>query len=216
MRFEVIDCEQHSEAWYAARAGRVTGSRAADMLAKIKSGEAAGRRDYRAQLVVETLTGQTDDETRFFSKDMQRGIEHEPVARGLYEALTGRLVRQTGFLAMTEIRAGCSLDGDVEDFQTLVGIKCPKAATHLEYLKGLRLPPKYVPQATHEMWVTGAEHYDFCSYNERFPEKLQFFLVRIERAEFPLAGHEVEVKRFLAEVDAEVATLRNLKLPWAA
>ena len=53
-----IDCEQRSEEWRTLRLGRLTASRAADVLATIKSGEAAARCDYRLQLVVERLTGQ--------------------------------------------------------------------------------------------------------------------------------------------------------------
>jgi len=51
MAFTVIDAPQRSAEWFAARAGRLTGSVAADMLATIKSGEAAARRDLRTRLV---------------------------------------------------------------------------------------------------------------------------------------------------------------------
>ena len=40
MNFTIIDAEQRSHEWFAARCGRLTGSRAADMLATIKKGEA--------------------------------------------------------------------------------------------------------------------------------------------------------------------------------
>lgn len=211
-RFSIIDAEQRSEAWFAARAGRATGSRASDILAKIKSGEAAARRDYRTQLAVERLTGKPQ-EPGYVSAEMQRGIDLEPAARLAYEAHTGLIVRETGFLAMSEFLAGCSLDGDIDSFTGIVSFKCPKSATHVSYLKGRRLPPDYVPQATHEMWVTGAEWYDFCSYDDRLPEGLQFFLVRVERCEFKveLAAYEGEIQKFLTEVEAEVAALMKLR-----
>lgn len=209
-RFAIIDAEQRSEMWFAARAGRATGSRADAILAKIKSGEAAGRRNYRIQLVAERLTGKPQEDG-FISKEMQRGIDLEPAARAAYEAQTGMLVRETGFLSMSEHQAGCSLDGDIENFTGVVSFKCPNSATHVDYLKARRLPPGYVPQATHEMWVTGAQWYDFVSYDDRMPEGLQLFCVRIERSEFDIAGYEAEVLKFLAEVDAEVEALRKLR-----
>jgi YqaJ-like viral recombinase domain len=211
-RFTIIDCEQRSDEWVAARAGRVTGSKAGDVLAKIKTGEAAARRDYRFQLAIERLTGKPA-EPGYVSAEMQRGIDLEPAARLAYEAHSGLIVRETGFLSMNEIMAGCSLDGDVDDFKGLVSFKCPKSATHVEYMKAHRLPPAYVPQATHEMWVTGAEWYDFCSYDDRLPEGLQFFCVRVERSEFKaeLAAYEIEVSKFLAEVDAEVQSLTKMR-----
>lgn len=211
-RFTIIDDEQRSPEWFAARAGRATGSRAGDILAKIKSGEAAARRDYRMQLAVERLTGKPQ-EAGYVSADMQRGIDLEPAARLAYEAHSGLIVRETGFLSMNEIMAGCSLDGDIDNLKGVVSFKCPKSATHVNYLKGHRLPPDYIPQATHEMWVTGAEWYDFCSYDDRLPEGLQFFCVRVERCEFKneLAAYEAELTKFLAEVDAEVESLRKMR-----
>ena len=43
--------EQRSPEWFTVRAGKLTGSAAKDMLAEIKSGEAAARRDLRYKLV---------------------------------------------------------------------------------------------------------------------------------------------------------------------
>lgn len=209
-RFQIIEAEQRSEIWFAARAGRATGSKAGDILAKIKTGEAAARRDYRLQLAVERLTGKPQ-EGGYVNAEMQRGIDLEPAARLAYEAETGIIVRETGFLAMVDHLAGCSLDGDIETFKGVVGFKCPKSATHVEYIKGCRLPPTYIPQATHEMWVTGAEWYDFCSFDDRLPEGLQFFRVRVERSEFDITGYEKELLKFLAEVEEEVAALSKLR-----
>lgn len=212
-RFTIVDCEQRTEMWYAARAGRVTGSKADCVLAKGKgSAEAFTRRDYRLQLAVERLTGKPQ-EGGYISTEMQRGIDLEPAARLAYEAHTGLILRETGFLSMNEVMAGCSLDGDVGSFKGLASFKCPKSATHVGYLKGRRLPPDYVPQATHEMWITGAEWYDFCSYDDRMPEGLEFFHVRVERFEFQteLATYETEVTKFLAEVAAEVEMLTKLR-----
>ena len=214
-RFTIIDCEQRSTEWLAARAGRVTASRAADMLAKIKSGEAAGRRNYRTQLIAERLTGQPQ-ENGFVSAAMQQGIDLEPRAIAAYEALTGALVRKTGFIALNDMAAGCSLDGDVDDFKTILSVKCPQPPAHLEYLWERRLPPRYIPQATHEMWITGAQHYDFVSYNEAYPENLQLFYVRVNRNEFDVANHAAEVVAFLKEIDVEVRRMNDYKPGWVA
>jgi hypothetical protein len=213
-RFTVIDCEQRTPIWYAARAGKATASRAGDMLAKIKAGEAAGRRNYRTQLVAERLTGLPQEQS-YVSKYMERGAELEDTAIPAYEAFTGNLVKRSGFIALNAIEAGCSLDGHLGDFETLVGVKCPLPATHVSYWRAARLPPEYVPQVTHELWVTGARKYHFLSYNESFPEELQLFLIECDRSEFDVEQHEKETLQFLAEVEAEVKMLRNAKNPWA-
>jgi hypothetical protein len=49
--------EQRTEEWFAARCGKVTASRVADIIAKTKSGPSASRENYLAQLVCERLTG---------------------------------------------------------------------------------------------------------------------------------------------------------------
>ena len=49
--------EQKSPEWFAARCGKVTASRVADIIAKTKSGPSASRENYLAQLVCERMTG---------------------------------------------------------------------------------------------------------------------------------------------------------------
>lgn len=211
MRFNVIECAQKTPEWFAARAGRLTGSRAADMLAVIKSGEAAARRDYRMQLVTERLTGQPQDDGGFVNAAMTRGVELEPKARLAYESLTGNVAGQTGFLAHLDYMAGCSLDAHVDNFAGIVEIKCPKSSTHLKYWRGKgEVPSEHLPQITHNLWVTGAEWCDFLSFDDRFPEDLQTFLVRVKRSDVHLDTYEKKALAFLAEVEAEVNAIKTI------
>lgn len=208
-RYDIIDVPQRTPEWYAARAGRATGSKADAVLAKIKTGEAAARRDYKLQLAVERLTG-APAEPGYVSVEMQRGIDLEPVAREAYEIETGEIVRSVGFLSMSEHLAGCSPDGLIDG--GLVGFKCPKSTTHVDYLKRNRVPPEYVPQVTHEFWVASeAKFYDFVSYDDRLPEDLRLFVVRSYREEFDLVGYERELLKFLGEVEQEVEALKKLR-----
>jgi predicted phage-related endonuclease len=209
MTFTVINAPQRSPEWFAARLGRLTGSRAGDMLATIKSGEAAARRDLRTQLVCERLTGTVQEEP-FINAAMQRGIDCEPLAFAAYEAHTGQVVERTGFLAHTDLMAGCSLDGHIGDFVGLIECKCPKSATHLKYLRGKVAPIEYAPQITHNLWITGAEWCDFVSFDDRFPPELSLFVARVNRADVDLKAYELAARLFLSEVDKEVDTLRGL------
>lgn len=209
--FTVIDVAQRSPEWFAARAGRLTGSAAADMLAEIKSGEAASRRNLRARLVVERLTG-VSQEDGYTNAAMQWGLDHEAEALAAYEAETGELVQTTGFLACDDVQAGCSLDGHIDaDFNTLVSIKCPLSATHLSYLKAGVFPPAYVPQMLHELWVTGAKAYHFLSFDPRFPPHLQRCLYMLLRDDAAVDAYAKKALVFLAEVDAEIAALQTIR-----
>ena len=204
---KIIDVEQRTPEWFAARLGRVTGSRASAVVAKIKNGEAAARRDYRTELVVERLTGHRDDDG-FVSKDMQRGIDLEAAAFGAYEAQTGMLVRRTGFVQLGSLMAGCSLDGDVDNLTGIVEIKCPKMATHFGYLTSDRVPANHMPQIVHNLWVTGAAWCDFVSYDDRFPDELALVIRRVMADPDAIAVYADEVQAFLAEVDRDEQAAR--------
>lgn len=209
MKFTVLNLEQGSPEWKQARAGRMTGSRAKDVLATIKSGEAAARRDYRIALMLERLTGQPCDDF-FVTKEMQWGTDQEPFARMAYEAHTGLIVRETGFLQCDEIMAGSSVDGDIDDFAGIVEYKCPKSATHWAWMKAGVVPPEHIPQITCNLWISGAEWADFASYDPRFPEPLRLFVRRVRRRDVDIAGFEAEAMKFLAEVEAEELQARSI------
>lgn len=214
MNVTVIDTKQRSPEWYAARAGRLTGSSAADMLAFRKDGEEkAERRRLRLRLVCERLTGRAEDDDTFVTRELQRGIAMEGIAAAAYEAATGQIVRWSGFLSHNELMVGCSLDGHVGDpLVGIIEIKCPKATTHLGYVHENRVPEDYLPQATHNLWVSGAAWCDFVSFDDRFPEPLQLFIVRITRAQVDIAGYAEKVKAFLADVDRDLANVMTPRL----
>jgi len=187
-RFIVSEHPQGCAEWLQIRAGKATGSRAADILAKLKTGgEAASRANYRTQLVTERLTG-SPAENGFMNDAMKWGTEQEPFARIAYEAQTGELVQESGFTYLPDLAAGCSVDGFIDgDRLGIVEYKCPISTTHIEYLLGGKLPPKYEPQVTHNMWVTGAQFCDFASFDPRMPPHLQLNAINrffFERAVF--------------------------------
>lgn len=212
MGFRIIEAEQRSPEWYEARLGRLTGSCAGDMLATIKAGEAAARRDLRMRLVCERLTGCSQDDG-YVNAVMQRGIDKEVNALAAYMARTGRIVEATGFLAHDTHMAGCSLDGHVGAFEGIVEAKAPKSATHLRYLRSGACPPDYLPQITHNLWITDARWCDFVSFDDRFPPELQLVIVRVMRDEGVIAAYESKALGFLAEVEHEENVIRTLANP---
>ena len=192
------DCmEQRTEEWFAARLGKVTASRVADVLAKIKSGESASRKNYKMELVVQRLTNKVGES--FTNAAMEWGTEQEPFARMAYEAHTGTFVKEEGFVDHPTIEGfGCSPDGIVGE--GLIEIKCPNTANHIETVLENKVPSKYIPQMQCQMACTGAKWCDFVSFDPRVPEDLQLFVVRVERDQEYIDAMEVEVKQFLSEV----------------
>jgi hypothetical protein len=214
MKYVFDPSEQGTDGWRQARAGRVTGSMAACVTAKDRSGKGEGttRRNYRVQLVAERLSGEPCEEG-FMSKAMQDGKENEPDAILAYEAETGNLVESAGFAYWPDLPVGCSPDGLVEcpkDGRGFIEAKCPTPAIHIEYLTEARLPPKYVPQTTHNGLVLDDYNFvDFISFCPRLPEKLRLFVVRVYRTEFALKEYEPALMRFLEETAALEAQLRK-------
>lgn len=173
------------------------------MLAVVKGGESVGRRTLREELARERRTGRSAA-SAFMSVSMRRGLEHELAARAWYEALTGVLVTETGFLSHDTLQAGVSLDGHVGDFEGLLEIKCPLALTHAGYLSG-GVPGAHLKQIVHALWLTGARWCDWVSFNPEFPPDLRAMVVRIERDERKIASYALAAALFLREVDVAAA-----------
>ena len=202
----IIDCEQGSSVWLAARRGIVTASRCADVVAMLKKGgEAAARKNYRSELMCEILTGLTTE--RFVSRDMEWGTANEPFARAAYELEQDVMVETVGFVLHPDIpKFGCSPDGFLGD-EGLVECKCPATSTHLGWVLEGKVPLEHAPQMLAEMACTGRKWVDFCSYDPRLPAHLQLFVKRFERDEKFIAALEEEVVRFNAELEEMLAKL---------
>lgn len=200
---------QGSPEWFAARLGKVTASRVADIIAKTKTGYSTSRENYMVELALERITGVRDNS--FTNAAMQWGTEQEPFARAAYEARTGELVEEVGLMLHPRISdAGASPDGLVGK-EGLIEIKCPNSTTHIRTLQNKKPQGHYVTQMMWQMACTGRVWCDFVSFDPRMPEGLQLFVTRIQRDDKVVETLEQEVLSFLADVDAMVNELNTLK-----
>jgi len=196
---------QGDASWFKNRAGKVTASRVADIIAKTKSGYSSSRANYLTQLVIERFGVVSESYT---NSSMAWGTETEPLARIEYEKRNLVSVDQVDFVENKYIQmSGASPDGIVGD--GLLEIKCPNSTTHFEYLLANVVPEKYKPQMAWQMCCTGAKWCDFVSYDPRVPEGLQYFEIRYERDDAYIAMLEDEVMTFLAEVNAKYIQLKE-------
>ena len=190
------------------RCGKVTASRMADVMATIKTGEAASRANYRAELVAQRLTGQL--EAGFTNAAMQWGTEQEPFARASYEIMRGVIVEEVGFVPHpTIMMSGASPDGLVGS-DGMIEIKCPNTATHIAFLLDGKIPLKYQLQMAWQMACCGRQWVDYASFDPRMPEYLRLKVVRYAATEAGIPAIEAAVRQFIAEVDSTVAALENL------
>lgn len=212
-----VTAEQRTDEWYAGRLGRATASRAKDITAyssrAVKNKETGekyfpelkARSDYRRELVSERLIGVLGRKDVFVNSAMQWGITNESLARTNYMLMTKNKVTEEGFAQHDELMSGCSTDGLVNTNGNLE-IKCLEPYNHLyEIVKHGELPYQFRDQVQFQLWITERKFCDFVGYDSRQPAGLDMFAVRVERDEEHIAYLGAETRKFLAEVDEDMA-----------
>jgi predicted phage-related endonuclease len=184
--------EQRSDEWFAERAGKITASRMSDVmvereLGEFKSGPRKGQPrpqplalvGYAHQLAAERLTQKPRKQVKAYA--LQWGRDVEPAAVAAYQAETGYIVQQCGFIQHPKF----DFVGASPDF--LVGtdgggeIKSPESPeVHLETLLN-GLPQEHIEQIQGGLWVTGRQWWDFVSYHPDFPEQHRIYIQRVPR-----------------------------------
>jgi putative phage-type endonuclease len=196
--------------WFNARTGKLTASRMRSATKRLKNGEdSAERKNLKIEILCERMTGDIVD--KFVNNAMSWGIEKEPEAKAAYEAKTGRLITDVGFIDHPRIEfCGASPDGFVED--GLIEIKCPTTATHVSWILDGGIPEEHKAQMTLQAAVTGRSWVDFVSYDPRMPEPQQLLIRRFYPTPAEIAEIESEAEKFLAEVDALFDTITKREM----
>lgn len=194
--------EQRTPEWYAARMGRVTGSRIGPLMGL---GSWATREQTLAEMVAEVATGTRKEIAP--NAPMQYGTEHEPIALRAYLDYTFRApsdVADGGFWEHPQNhKFAASPDGIIGDDGGLE-IKCP-----YKYRNGAPdawtpciEQPQYYAQVQWCMYVTGRKWWDFFQWApsgephlERVERDEEFIARAVEAAESALA--------YVADVTAE-------------
>ncbi|SRR6266478_4201244 len=192
--------KQQTEEWFAARLGKVTGSRITDVLAKGKGREEAVTREgYRAELMLERYTRLSQEKT-YKSGAMMGGLEAEPHARNAFRFDRGVEVVEVGFIDHPTIPFfGCSPDGLIGD-DGGVEFKCPEPAAFSRAMRGEMPARKYLLQCQTNMACTQRGWWELVTYRDGCP----LIRVRVSRSEEVIAEIEREVRKFLDEVDRDL------------
>ena len=178
----ILDCEQLSPEWFAARCGIPSASKF-DKLITATGKPSTSAIGYRRELLAEWVTGEKASIKQ--NEWMLRGIEMEPEARQFYEFTNDVEVHEVGLIFKDEDRlVSCSPDGllgdgalDTNELDGGLEIKCPAPGTHIGYLIDNKLPTAYIPQVQGSMYVTGLDYWDFMSYCPGIDP----VLIRVER-----------------------------------
>lgn len=205
MSIQIVDCEQGTPEWRAARAGIPTASEFHTIMAKGKDGGASiTRRKYLYSLAGEVLTGEPIDS--YSNPHMERGKAMEDDARRLYAFMADADPLQVGFIRSGN--KGASPDSLVGDNG---GLEIKTALPHIQIdrLERDRLPPEHVAQVQGGLWVAEREWWDFVS----FWPKLPMLKVRVYRDEEYIKTMSDEIDRFNAELAELVERIRRYGAP---
>ena len=211
--------EQGSDAWLAARRGKITGSKFKDARARLadkvdkKTGEitrglpSAKCISYAHDVARERVGGKPA--AVYQNGAMRMGTEQEPFARQAYETVTGYLVQEVGFATTDCGTFGLSLDGRV----------APKGAVEIKTMVSSETLfsavvdgdiSEYEDQCHGAILFLDLDWIDLVLWTPDLEEQgLGLVIKRIERDEVKLAELKADLDAFAALVNEFEAQLRS-------
>lgn len=200
----VLDLEQGSPEWKAARSGLASGSKFKDIDSepRSKADKEAGKLSdkaytYLCELAAEVITG---EQVEISGKPLDWGNEHESGACSLYE-MSKADVEHVGIILDDSKKYGASPDGLVGD-DGMIEIKCPyNTVNHIKTVVSGEMPKEHMPQVQGNMMINGRKWCDFISYDPRIKGKGKFFVVRVERDDEYIDKLRTKVENFVTKLD---------------
>jgi len=200
---------QGSDEWFAVRNGKITASKLSDLMRVTKYGESTYKTRLRMELAIERLTGKSAS-PNFMNKAMQDGVEREPDARKLFEAITGKEVAECGSFDHPDIvNTSASPDGLIRGEDAVLELKCPTHITHAKNLLSEKMPKNYEYQVQWQIACTESEYAYFASYHPDFPKELRLKWVKVLRDNIMILEIEDEVRKFDVEVEELINQLKK-------
>lgn len=197
----IVECDQGSPEWFAARLGIPTASEFSTVMAKGKDGgKSLTRKTYMLKLAGEILTGEPME--TYSNQHMERGKEQEDEAREAYELMKDIDCHRVGFIRNGD--KGCSPDSLIGENG---GLEIKTALPHIQVERLLKgdLPAEHRAQVQGSMWVAERQWWDFVSYCPRLP----LLIVRVPRDEGYIATLAGAVREFNAELAEVVHAVRQ-------
>jgi len=200
---------QGSDEWFSARRGKITASRLGDLMKKTKYGESTYKTRLRTELAIERITGKSASSV-VMNQAMHDGIEREPEARQLFEAVTGKEVALCGsFDHPSIVNTSASPDGLLRGENAILEIKCPTAVTHVKNVMADGMDRRYLYQVAWQMACTESTHGYFASYHPDFPPELRLKWVRVERDDDLILDISKAVRQFDIEVEDLINNIKK-------
>ena len=203
------DLIQGSEEWKAVRNGMITASKLSDLMKKTKYGESTYKTRLRMELAIERITGKSASDN-FMNLAMRHGVEREPDARTLFEAVTGKEVALSGSHDHPTIpNTSASPDGLLRGENATLELKCPTHVTHCRNILSDKMPKNYEYQVQWQIACTESDYAYFASYHPDFPPELRLKVVKVEKDDKLIAEIEEAVREFDIEVEGLINDIKK-------
>lgn len=191
----VVDVEQGTPEWLAARIGIPTASQFSRIITK--SGAPSRSQDgYICELVAEQLLGESLD--TFRSDWMERGIVLEPQALASYEFAHDCDTQKVGFVLRDDQLVGCSPDRLVGK-DGILEQKCLGPAKHIRCVLQMDEDGgEFRQQIQGQLWICERDWCDLASFCPELPRAE----VRIYRDEEYIKALETHMRAFLEKLES--------------
>ena len=161
------------------------------------------------ELAIERITGKSAS-PNFMNQAMHDGVEREPDARTLFEAVTGKDVALCGSFDHPEIaNTSASPDGLLREENAVLELKCPTHITHCRNILSDTMPKNYQYQVQWQMACTESDYAYFASYHPDFPPELRLKWVKVLRDNMMILDIEDAVRQFDIEVEDLIIKLKK-------
>ena len=211
---------QGSEEWLASRRGVITGSRfkdcrdfkqptAAQKKEGIERGDPTKDQIVYAMDVARERVGGTAP-SKFVNAAMRTGTTEEPFARQHYEAHTGYLVEEVGFITTDDRLFGVSVDGLIDD-DGIVEIKTMVSSDTLFTAVVRGDISAYIDQCNGAMWLLGRCWVDLVLWAPDLESiGRHLTIIRIDRDDNAINALETDLMAFAARVQENERMLRQI------
>lgn len=202
---KIINCQQGSPEWNAARAGVFTASEFDSLVTPTwKRREGETPQTYIVRKVAERVLGYTLGDASSFAMEMGQILEKEAIP--WFQLTHDVEVQRVGFILSDDGGSGCSPDGLIGE-DGGIEIKCMQAVHHTKCLLNGGIPPIYLAQVYGGLYVTQRKFWNFLAYHQHLPK----LLVRVERDEQIIAKIDEAIQAAREDFDEKLVRVLALK-----
>ena len=197
---------ENRDEWLAARKGKITGSRLADIIVKRGTGKKMGF----YELIAERLSTDPQGEAFAYETPMERGTRLEPEAMARFVETTGKKVDTSLIMWAREDNESIAIspDGVIGKLEA-VETKCLSSAKHIKAWITQQVPDEYEEQVTQYFIVNEQLRTLWLAfYDPRIPLK-EFFFLEVKREDVvdDVEDYLEQQRAVIAEVDKIVNEL---------